>query len=652
MSKNYGIDGDDPDELVFYEDDIKPTRTKPKKKYRRSREIVFNDYETKEDNEQEERTVYIKEFDLNSIPPQSVNDKSGVKIVMIGKPGCFAPGTEVLMFDGSIKKVEDVVVGDKVMGDDGSTSRTVQKLYHDNDEMFRITPNKGDSYTVNRLHDLVLIACRDHGNKYKKGDIIEISVEEYLKQNESWKHTFKIFKCPGVTSWEEKEVNIDPYFLGVWLGDGTSANINITNIDEEIINYCENYAKSLNLEWNKLSGKYRYSITSEETTKGKNSLLNSFKNYNLINNKHIPTDFKVTSRQNRLELLAGIIDTDGHLDRKGNYYEITQKNETLANDILFLARSLGFCATKKQVEKSCMYKDERKVGVYYRINIFGININDIPVKVHRKQITREISEFKNKLHCGFKVESVGQGEYYGFGLDGNRRFCLASFEVVKNTGKSTVIQDIIASKAHITPVAQIFSGTEDSNHFYSERFPGVCVFNKLDEKAVENFVTRQKAAMKYLENPWAIQIIDDCTDDPKILTKPLFQSYYKNGRHWKMIHILSLQYCLDIRPNIRTNIDYTFILRETNLKNRKSLHENYAGCIDNFQDFCDIMDQITEDYTALVINNRVQSNKIEDCVFWYKAKPDRLPPNWKFGHPSAWDFHFERLDTNFQESFT
>ena len=80
---------------------------------------------------------------------------------------------------------------------------------------------------------------------------------------------------------------------------------------------------------------------------------------------------------------------------------------------------------------------------------------------------------------------------------------------------------------------------------------------------------------------------------------------------------------------------------------RKSLWENYASAIDNLDDFCDIMDGITEDYTALVINNRIQSNKLEDCVFWYKAKKDRLPPNWKFGHPSAWQFHLSRFDPDY-----
>jgi hypothetical protein len=217
------------------------------------------------------------------------------------------------------------------------------------------------------------------------------------------------------------------------------------------------------------------------------------------------------------------------------------------------------------------------------------------------------------------------------------------------TGKSSIIADILWHKSSIVPCAQIFSGTEDSNHFYSEKFPSICVFNKLDLDAVRNFVVRQKLAKRHLENPWAFQIIDDCTDDPTVFKKPLFQAYYKNGRHWCMIHILSLQYCMDVSTVIRTNIDFSFILREPQRSNRERLHKNFVSCVHDFNDFNDIMDQITEDFTCLVVNNTVQSNKIEDCLFWYKADPNRFPKNWKFGSPDAWKFHNKRYDTNYQD---
>jgi hypothetical protein len=184
------------------------------------------------------------------------------------------------------------------------------------------------------------------------------------------------------------------------------------------------------------------------------------------------------------------------------------------------------------------------------------------------------------------------------------------------TGKTTLITSLLYEKQHIYPAAQIHSGTEDSNGHYRKLFPSTFVFNKFTEPAVEEFIRRQKFAKKHLQNPWAVLLLDDCTDDPRSLTKPIFQGIFKNGRHWKMWFILSLQYCLDVKPVIRTNIDATFILREPSLKNRKSLWENYASIIPDFNMFCEIMDQLTDDYTALYIHNSTNSNKLSDCIFW------------------------------------
>lgn len=603
-----------------------------------------------DDDDSNERTLYIKEFNLDTLPPTNVSDSSGVKIVVIGKPGCFKPGTEVLMWDGSMKYVEDVKVGDILMGDD-NTPRNVLELYHGIDQMYEIVPVHGTPYTVNSKHALVLIGT---GIKNKNKDkIIEISVDDYLKSGSVFKKYHKCFRSSGITAWEDKNITLDPYFLGVWLGDGTSATVNITNIDNEIIEYCKEYAEDLNLNWNKLVAKYRYSITSDNGST--NTILEELKKFNLINkedpgssNKHIPQNYKTSSENTRLQILAGLLDTDGWYDKKNYGFDFIQKNEKLTDDVIFIARSLGFSAFKRPCTKSCMYKGEKRVGNYFRVFIHGNHLNKIPTKVLRKQAEDKVKT-KNHLISSFKVIPKGEGEFYGFSLDLNRRFLSTSFEVLRNTGKSTIIADIIAAKSHIIPVAQVFSGTEDSNHFYSEKIPNICIYNKLDLNAVEQFVVRQKAAKQWLENPWAMQIIDDCTDDRKQLKKPIFQSYYKNGRHWKMLHILSLQYALDIPPSIRTNIDYTFILRESNISNREKLHKNFASCIDTLSDFNQIMDAVTEDYTALVICNRVQSNKIEECVFWYKADPNRLPRNWKFGHQTFWEHNHERMDPQYRD---
>jgi hypothetical protein len=215
------------------------------------------------------------------------------------------------------------------------------------------------------------------------------------------------------------------------------------------------------------------------------------------------------------------------------------------------------------------------------------------------------------------------------------------------TGKSSIITSLLFEKRNIFPCGIVMSGTEDSTGHYGKIFPDTFVYNNLREDKLEDFIKRQKIARKHLDNPWAVCLIDDCTDDPKMLTTPLFQGIFKNGRHWKTLFLLSLQYCLDVKPVIRTNIDGTFILRETNLKNRKSLYENYAGVIPSFKQFCDIMDQITNDYTALYIHNATTSNNIEDCVFWYKAR--HFAPDFKLLSPAAWDFHNQRYDSSYVE---
>jgi len=239
-----------------------------------------------------------------------------------------------------------------------------------------------------------------------------------------------------------------------------------------------------------------------------------------------------------------------------------------------------------------------------------------------------------------------ENEYFGFEIDGNGRFCLADGTVTHNT---TLITYLLYQKRNIIPAAFIMSGTEDSNGHYKTIVPSTFVYNKFHEKKVEDFVMRQKIAKKHLQNPWAVLLMDDCTDDPRIFNKPLFQGLYKNGRHWKMLFILSLQYCMDIKPVIRNNIDGVFILRETNLRNRRSLWENYAGVIPDFSLFCQLMDELTSEYCALYIHNATTSNKLEDCVFWFKAK--QIPPNFRFGNKDLWKYHYNRYNRNYIESF-
>ena len=133
------------------------------------------------------------------------------------------------------------------------------------------------------------------------------------------------------------------------------------------------------------------------------------------------------------------------------------------------------------------------------------------------------------------MDQLKHDKYYGFVLDNNHRFLLHDFSVAHNTGKTTLISSILYEKRNIFPVGMVMSGTEDSNGFYRKMFPSTFVYNKLEEDKIQEFIKRQKIAKKHLKNPWAVLLLDDCTDDPKLFNKPLFQGLYKNGRHRRRI---------------------------------------------------------------------------------------------------------------------
>lgn len=231
------------------------------------------------------------------------------------------------------------------------------------------------------------------------------------------------------------------------------------------------------------------------------------------------------------------------------------------------------------------------------------------------------------------TKRVGNGEEEGKGLK-------LVFIGAPGSGKTNAIKATLRAVRSFIPVGIAMSGSEEYTGSFSKVFPSVFVYSAYDEKVLESFEERQKLAIRHLPNPWAVCIVDDCTDTPGIFRKPLQQRFFKNGRQYQMFYILSLQYSLDVPPAIRTSIDFAFIYREPNLKNRRKLWENYASIIPDFSLFCDLMDKLTGQYQCLVIHNTSNTNNIEDCVFYWKAP--LVDDSFKFGCPEMWAFHEER----------
>ena len=255
--------------------------------------------------------------------------------------------------------------------------------------------------------------------------------------------------------------------------------------------------------------------------------------------------------------------------------------------------------------------------------------------------------FPPSILSKFSIMGLEEDDYYGFTLDGNHLFLLEDHSVVHNTGKTTLIDRLLYEKKHIIPTGWVMSGTEDSNGHFKEFMESLFVFTKLQVDRISSSIRRQRIAINYTKCPWAVWIADDCTDDPKIFNKPLFQGLYKNGRHWKMMWILSVQYVMDSKIYMRTNTDGTFIGRESNMDNRKKLWKQYAGCVPTFDLFNALMDELTSDFSWIFVRNNYPSNKLEELVFYWQPPP--CPKGWKFGCREYHEFASARYNPEYQE---
>ena len=214
----------------------------------------------------------------------------------------------------------------------------------------------------------------------------------------------------------------------------------------------------------------------------------------------------------------------------------------------------------------------------------------------------------------------------------------------RDTGKSFLVRDLLYYHQDI-PIGTVISGTEAGNGFYGKIVPKLFIHDEYNSAIIENILKRQKIVLKQMKkeietynrssiDPRAFVILDDCLYDNSWAREKLMRLLFMNGRHWKIMLVITMQYPLGVPPNLRTNIDYTFILREPYLTNRKRIFENYAGMFSTFESFCQVMDQCTENYECLVISNNAKSNKLEDQIFWYKASSHGP---FKLGSKEFWE---------------
>lgn len=381
---------------------------------------------------------YVMNIDKNTIKTglftldKHVFLSTGANVGIIAPPGagkCLGRDTEVRMYDGSLKKVQNVKVGDLLMGDD-STHRRVLSICKGEEQLYKVRQKFGEDYIVNESHILSLKGSANFNkkkriSKYNTEKKYDVKVSDIIKFNKMEQKYLKGYRNP--IEYGEQKTQLSSYFLGYWLGDGTTSKPEITfgQKDSWLMDWFREYASSVNCGISIYQDRQCQRISFNGGPTRNNYIFKNLPKY-----KHIPKEYLINSRENRLELLAGLIDSDGHLSSKG-YYEITQKSEILINNIRDLCWSLGFRANLKKVKKYCFYKGIKRENNYYRLNIFGNELNDIPCHLERKKFTS--TPRINYELTPVKIEKLEIGEYFGFEIDNNKRFILKDYTVTHNT---------------------------------------------------------------------------------------------------------------------------------------------------------------------------------------------------------------------------
>ena len=371
----------------------------------------------------------LRPYQLDAIQRVRAAMRRGKRRVLlvapVGAGKCLGLGTPVLKYDGAIVSVEDIRPGDHLMGPD-SAPRIVKSVSHSHGPLYRIEPIKGDAWVCNDAHVLTLVNT-------STSDVIDCSLQDYLSRSEWFRSEHKQFSTGVEFPVQDKPLLVDPYFVGVWLGDGTRklAGVTISNPDPEIRELMHQVARHYGVNVREYNNKPCPSFRLTAERGQPNPLLRAMRQI-IDADGALDPSYRVASRGGRMALLAGLLDTDGYPNKSG--FEIIQKRQDYAALICFVARSLGFRAT---------ISEKRVPGydtIYWRINLSG-DFSTLPMRIPRKKAPPR-KQKKNHLRTGFKVVALGDGEYAGFTLDGDGRFLLGDFTVTHNT---TVAAHIIDS---------------------------------------------------------------------------------------------------------------------------------------------------------------------------------------------------------------
>ncbi len=468
-----------------------------KESYDNLRKVAdMNDYSIRLLTETKYKNKKVCEFFIRENNIISCED---VRIAVTGNVDatkCLCRDSTIIMSNGKVKKVQDIVINDLVMGDD-SKPRRVLTTYSGRSQLYRITPLNGDYITVTKNHVLCFKASNYNyiyydksierygirHLKYQPNRLPKLGTTFFPIYRESRKyhkknmkiydtkedaynaadlHLKELFKNNEVIQYKDIiEITLEQY---INLNKSTQDALKLYRVPVEYEHIDVDFDPWLLGYWlgdgdvvaniknivSKYDGikfvtnktKYKYNIASDSGKQYSNIFRNFLFDENLINNKHIPACYKYNSRKVRLGVLAGLIDSNGTLEQSKSGYAINmaQRYEPVIHDMVDVAKSLGFACYITYTTSICCNGVNGPVECpIISFTIYGEGIEEIPVILERKKAKIRESP-KDNLMTGIKnIEVVEDTEYYGFELDGNGRFLLSDFTVTHNSSTVGVL---------------------------------------------------------------------------------------------------------------------------------------------------------------------------------------------------------------------
>lgn len=348
----------------------------------------------------------------------------------VGK--CHGRGQGILMYDLSVKKAEDICRGDVLMGKDG-TPRNVLNTHRGYGDIYRVTPNKGDSYTVNGDHLLALKSNSDVPKRgFKRNGDVFISAKEFCEIPDHYrKHVLSGYYADPVKFGTGTTEHA--YMLGLWLAEGSvgDGRITLARKDTYLHEFVKQYAEKHGMKLvvspsNDRKGSITYALSGNDAF-----FRNILRSFGIFDKKVVPRQVLMMDYQTRLEILAGFVDGDGYLIN--SRYEFQLKNNDLVDGIVLLARSVGVRVTEVDKFSKCQnFSGE----IYRRLHFYG-NTQNIPCRLERKKVSRK--NIRDVMRTGITVEAIGTGDYFGFEVDGDNLYCLPDFQVTHNSTVCSIL---------------------------------------------------------------------------------------------------------------------------------------------------------------------------------------------------------------------